>query len=67
MSHALGVRNTTERSCFFGDGKRDPCNLSDVQLAGQIIPLSFIYVSYHLSDDLKIRHKIMTLIKYTTL
>ena len=53
----LGVRNASEGS-FFGGGGRDPCNLSSVQLARQFMKLnSFICLTYHLSDNLKIRHK----------
>ena len=43
---------------FFGGGWRDPCSLSGVQLARQFIKLnSFICLTYHLSDNLKIWHK----------
>ena len=53
----LGVSKATEVS-FFGGGWRNPCNLSGVQLARQFMKLnSFICLTYHLSDNLKIRHK----------
>ena len=51
----LGVPNAAERS-FFGDGRRDPCNLSGVQIARQLMKLnSFICLTHHLSDSVKVR------------
>ena len=52
----LGECNVTEGS-FFLCGRTDPCNLSSIQLARQLMELnSFICLTYHLSDNLKI-HK----------
>ena len=43
----------------FGDGWRGPCNMSGVQLARQFMKLSsFICLTYHLSGNLKNRHKV---------
>ena len=66
VSVTLGVPNALEVSIFSSRG-RDPCNLFGVQLARQFMKLiSFICLTYHLSDNLKIRHKFSPTI-YTNL
>ena len=47
-----------QRRDLFVGGRRDPFNLSGVQLVRQFMKLnSFICLTYHLSDNLKIQHK----------
>ena len=56
MSHSVCVMQW--RDVFSDGGGGDPCNLSGVQLARQLMKLnSFICLTYHLSDNLKLRHK----------
>ena len=52
----LCVPNATEG--WFCSGWRDPCNLYGVQLTRKFMKFnSFICLTYHLSDNLKIRHR----------
>ena len=56
MSHSVCLMQ--RRDLFFGGGWRDPCNLPCVQLTQQFMKLdSFICLTCHLSENLKIRHK----------
>ena len=53
-------KNSWENTCvgvsFFN--KVEGCSLPDVSLAQQVMELySFICLTYHMSDNLKIRHK----------
>ena len=56
MSHFVCLMQ--RKDGFFCSGWRDPCNLSGVQLARKFMKFnSFICLTYHLSDNLKIRHR----------